>query len=428
MNNIFSIEDFSFPKGFLWGSATAGHQIEGNNNNSDRWRDELEHDPNDKWFEPSGIACDSYNRFEEDIDLLVKLGHKAYRMSIEWSRIEPAENVFDEKAVNHYITILKKLKEKGIIVFLTMVHFTVPCWFKDKGGFNTLNNLKYFEKYLDYIVPKVEETVDYWIVLNEFNLGNSNDKLLFKYNSFFYHARGYHTIKKYSSKPVSSAHALVQFFGRRQNDRFDLAMQNYFDVVNNEFFFHAVRTGELVVPGIKSAICPEFKGCCDFWAINLYTRSMVDSRNIGLDDQKRRFRHSKTEMMKMPFYLDEFYPECMYNDIMRLTDKPIFITENGCSCDNDDYRIIWLTEYLSALQEAIQDGADVKGFLYWSLLDNYEWSSYIPKFGLIDVNRNTMERKPKRSAYFYKDIIDNNGFKQEILKKYITEFSVLKGE
>ncbi len=420
MTDVFSIKDFKFPEGFLWGSAVAGHQVEGNNIHSGHWHKEQEILKQNPDYEVSGMACNHYNMYEEDTLLLKNLGHQAFRLSLEWSRIEPEEGVFIDSEVEHYIKELSFLKEHGIKVFLTCVHFTVPLWFVQKGDFKKRENLKYFERFLEYVVPKVAKYVDFWNVINEFNLGTSDEKLDLKFNSVFFHTRGYHIIKKYSDKPISSAHALVQYYGKRQNDVFDTTMQKYYDIINHEFFFHAMRTGELVLPHRDAVWDNEIKNTVDFWSINLYTREVTDCRKANFTSE--RYPFTETRMIPAKFYLDEFFAECMYHNIMRLTDKPIYITENGCSCDNDDFRIVYLAEYLCAMHEAIKDGADVRGYLYWSFMDNYEWCSYIPRFGLVDVDfKNGFKRTPKPSAYFYKDIIENNGFSQEILSKYLKE-------
>ena len=420
MTDVFSIKDFKFPEGFLWGSAVAGHQVEGNNIHSNYWHKEQEILKVNPDYEVSGDACNHYNMYKEDTLLLKELGHQAFRFSIEWSRIEPEEGSFKENEVGHYIDELSFLKENGIKTFVTLVHFTVPYWFEQKGGFTKLENMKYFERYLNYLLPKISEYVDFWNVINEFNLGSSQEKLDFKFNSVFYHARGYHLIKQFSDKPVSSAHALVQYYGRRQNDVFDLTMQKYHDIINHEFFFHAIRTGELVLPHKDGVFDREIKNTADFWSINLYTRDIIDSRKANFAGE--RYSFTETRMLPMKFYLDEFYPECMYHNLTRLTDKPVYITENGCSCYNDDFRIVYLAEYFAAMHEAIESGVDLRGYLYWSLLDNYEWDSYIPKFGIVDVNRaDGFRRTPKPSAYFYRDIIQNNGFRGEILSKYLSD-------
>ncbi len=420
MTDIFSIKDYQFPEGFLWGSATAAHQIEGNNIHSDCWYNEQERLKQDPSWEVSGTACNHYNMVEEDVRLLKELEHQAFRLSVEWARIEPEEGVFIDAEAEHYVRELALLKQNGIKTFVTLLHFSIPKWFANKGYFQSLDNWKYFERYLRYILPKISPYVDFWNVINEFNLGLDSYHLTHKFNSVIYHARSYHLIRQFSDKPVSSAHALVQHYGKRQNDVFDRTMQQYMDVVNHEFFFHAMRTGELVLPGRDGLFDRELKDTVDFWSINLYTREMVDSRKADL--KGGRYPFTETRMLPMNFYLDEFYPEGMYHNLIRLKDKPIYITENGCSCDNDDFRIVYLAEYLCAISEAIKDGADVRGYLYWSLLDNYEWWTYIPKFGLVEVDReNNFRRTPKPSAYFYRDLIRSNGFSQEILSKYLKE-------
>ena len=426
MVDIFGIKEYSFPEGFLWGSSTAAHQIEGNNIHSSNWfheQEKLKQYPDRA--EVSGMACNSYQMFREDVALLEELGHQAFRLGVEWARIEPEEGRFVQAEVDHYLEVLHLLKEKGIKTFVTLVHFSVPLWFEQKGDFRSLENLKYFERYLDFLLPQIAPYVDFWNVINEFNLGSSQEKIDFKFNSFIFHARGYHLIKKYSSAPVSSAHAFVHYQANRVGDPFDEAIVKYRDVCDHEFFFHAVRTGELVLPGRDAMIDPEFKDTADFWSINLYTRTVYDARRANT--RAARYPFTETRMLPMRFYLDEFYPECMVHTLTRLTDKPVYITENGCSCEDDAFRIAYLTEYLCALSYAIKMGVDVRGYLYWSLLDNYEWWTFIPKFGLVEVDReHDFKRTPKPSAWFYKEIIENNGFKPEMLKKYLSEMPRLK--
>ena len=420
MTDAFAIPDFTFPEGFLWGSATAAHQVEGDNIHSSNWYNEQRDHKKDPTREVSGKACNHYQMYEEDIRLLQTLGHKAFRLGVEWARIEPEEGHFVQPEADHYIRELSKLKEAGIRTFVTLVHFSVPQWFEEKGSFSEMDNLKYFESYLNFILPQITPYVDFWLDLNEFNLGKAQKRLDFKFNSMLYHARGYHLIKQYSNRPVSSAHALVQYYAKRQNDPFDLALQHYMDVINHEFFFHAVRTGELVLPHKDVYFNRELKDTADFWAVNLYTREMVDARHA--DFSSPRYPFTRTQMIPMDFYLDEFFPECMFHDLTRLKDRPVYITENGCCCDDDDFRIVYIAEYLCAMNEAIKDGVDVRGYLYWSLLDNWEWGSFIPRFGIVDVDReHDFKRTPKKSAWFLKEIIENNGFSQEILRKYLKQ-------
>lgn len=420
MYDLFSMKAFQFEKDFLWGTSTAGHQIEGNNIYSNNWADEQKR-PVDKTgiYKPSGMACDHWNRINEDIELMKQIGAPAYRMSIEWSRIEPEEGWFDAKAIDHYLSELTKLKESGFTVFVTLHHFTHPLWFDKKGGFVNLDNRKYFERYLEKILPVYSPFVDGWNVFNEINGGISIKACSFKMAIMRYHALGYHLIKKYSDAPVSTAHALVMREPQRRYDKFDSTMAEYRDCCENEFFFHAVRTGEVVLPFCDAYYDPDIKGSADYWAVNIYTRDMVDARHADLSG--KRYDHKKLKMIPMDFYLEEFFPETVIHMLSRLTDKPVYITENGCSCLDDDWRIVWITVYLSALHEASRMGVDLRGYFYWSLMDNYEWTSFVPRFGLIDVNFDTFERRLKKSAFFYRDIVKNNGFSQEILRRYLNE-------
>lgn len=420
MYDVFSLPDFKFPKDFLWGSSTAGHQIEGDNINSHRWAMEnAEGFLDDPTKAKSGKACNHYNMYQEDIELLSNLGHRAFRMSIEWSRIQPEENVFDEEALNHYLHELTLLKEKGVQIFMTIVHLCHPQWFESKGGFSNINNLPYFEKYLEYLVPKITEFVDNWNVFNEFNLSIDPERLKLKFNMLKFHARGYHIIKKYSKAPVSTAHAFVLYHPKRMYDEFDKCMADYYDWAAHKFFLHAIRTGEIVLPFCDATFDSEIKDTVDYWAINIYTRTMIDARRAtGIGE---RYEHKLLKLLPMDFSHEEMYPENLISLLSRIKDKPVYITENGCASHDDRFRIVYLSLYLNALNEAIKMGVDVRGYLYWSLLDNYEWKTFIPRFGLVDVNYENFTRTPKPSAYFYKEIIENNGFSQEILRKYLTE-------
>ena len=413
MYNIFALTDFKFPKGFLWGSATAAHQIEGNNIHSHHWVAEQ----NGEFEEISGMACNSWELYPDDVRLLKELKHQVYRMSVEWARIEPREGEWCEEAIEHYVKELKLLKENGIKVCLTLFHFTEPEWFYQKGTFNKRENIKYFERYAEKVVPYFAKYVDMWTVLNEINGGT--DRAEFKINAVIAHARGYHIIKKYSDSPVSTAHAFMLQYPQRPFDKLDNIMAKYRDYMFNEFFFHAIRTGEINYPDRDAEYIPELKDSADYWAINIYTRTMVDSRRA--DMRGKRYISKKLNMIDRKFYLDEMYPEGVTACLERLKDKPVYITENGCAAYDDNYRIVYISLYLSALKDAIDNGVDVRGYMYWSLIDNFEWGSYAPRFGLAAVDRKSFERTIKPSGRFYKEIIEENGFSQEILRKYLSK-------
>ena len=411
MFDIFSLPEVKMPEGFLWGAGYAGHQVEGNNIHSQWWADEMA----GMYEHKSGMACNSYELWERDVEIAEECGLRAFRTSVEWSRIEPEEGVFNKDALDHYVRLFSALKERGIKVFATLVHFTHPLWFEKLGSFTKPENLKYFERYLEFVVPKIAPLVDYWNVINEFNLRSAD----FKLGSVHFHALGYHIIKKYSSAPVSSAHALVQYMAKRPFDRWDRALTDYNDLCNHEFFFHAIRTGEILYPFRDGVYAPEVKGTVDYWSVNSYVRDMIDARVAS--SFGTRFDFAKMKMIDKDFYLEEFNPECLISNLTRLTDKPIYITENGVSCKDDRFRIVFIAEYLAAVKEAIRLGADVRGYLYWAMLDNYEWGSFTPTFGLYSVNRETFERTAKPSSKFYREIIENNGVSPEIIAKHLKE-------
>lgn len=432
MYDVFHLPPITFPKDFLWGSATAGHQIEGDNIHSQTWayeqtEDFWRDDPERKFRATSGKACDHYRLYREDVNLMADLGHQAYRMSIEWSRIEPAEGVWDEAAVRHYVDLLERLTQRGLRVFVTLHHFTHPQWFEQLGGFRERANLRYVERYLNYLAPQISPYVSGWNVINEFNLWGglspSPDAGAYKFNMLRFHALGYHLLKRHSSAPVSSAHAFIHWFPRRYHDALDRRMTDYADFVTNEFFFHALRTGELVYPHRDGEYDPDVKGALDFWSVNYYTRHMVDARRAGLEGP--RFKHKELKLIPMDFYLEEMYPEGLIANLERLADYPVYITENGCAAEDDRFRIVYVALALSALKEALERGVDVRGYFYWSLMDNYEWGSFIPRFGLVNVDFQTFARTPKPSAFFYRDIIQHNGFSGETVRRYLKELPTL---
>jgi beta-glucosidase len=358
--------------------------------------------------------------YKEDVAILKTLGHKVFRFSLEWARIEPSEGEFSAEAIEHYLDVMRELKANEIKVFLTLVHFTVPEWFSKKGGFLKEENFVYFLRFVERVVPIYAPYVDFWCIFNEINAGLTENAFRKKFNCTRLHAKAYHIIKGFSDKPISTAHAYLGYFPKRLCDPFDNAILQYADAFSNEFFFHAMRTGELVMAGIDGIYDKEIKGTVDFWSINSYDRKMRDARRPSM--RGTRYSMTHTPLINEPYYQDEFYPELFIHALTRLRDKPIFISENGCAADNDDFRIVYLAEYLAAINEAMGMGVEVMGYLYWSLLDNYEWGSFKPRYGLVDVDReNGFKRTIKPSGYFLREIIESGKYTPALLRKYLKE-------
>lgn len=416
MLGIFSMEPVRFPEGFLWGSATAGHQIEGDNVNSSCWHKELrEHCP-----EPSGKACNFLKLWQRDLAMLSDLKHQVFRMSIEWSRIEPAEGLRNENALKYYLSVFEELKKRNIKLCLTLHHFSHPQWFEEKGEFSRRENLGYFLKHVEYLAPIVAPYVDFWNIFNEFN--NFDDPKLYdrKANMLVAHAKAFAIIRNVSAAPVSSAHAMTPYQPQHPDDAFDITMARIKNWAVNDFFYHAIRTGEILFPYRKGEMIEGLKDSCDFWSINYYTRHFVSARDEKGEAQ--RYKSCQIRPIEQPFYLEEFYPQGFTDGLCALKDRPIYITENGFCCKDDRLRILYLGRNLQALSEAMERGCDIRGYFYWSLMDNYEWWSFVPRFGMVGVDFQTFERTLKPSAQFFREIIENNGFDRELMLKYLPEF------
>ena len=418
MIDIRQYPDIEFPEGFLWGAATAGQQIEGNNTS---YHDDPEIAPKFAYggvaYEMANLACNSYNLYEQDIQLLKDMNLSIYRMSIEWARIEPTCGNFDEEALEHYLDVLKALKAKNIKVCLTIHHVSHPVWFHERNHFKDMENMGVWERFIHKVVPVYAKYVDYWIVLNELNLAFEYS-IEERINMLQYHAKGYHIIKEYSQKPVSSTISFsFKAPFRGQFDYPDKVMADYIDYIENEFFIHAIKTGEIVMPFHDAIYMPELKGTCDFWALNTYIRQMVNSR-------KKEFRFdyytaTHFEDLDRPFFTEEICPDIMLQMLMRFNDRPIMITENGIACKDDNLRIIYIAAMLQALKQGMDLGANVLGYIHWSLMDNWEWGTCHPTFGLATVDKQTFERKIKSSGRFYGDIARENKFTQALVAKYL---------
>lgn len=419
MLNLHNYPELRFPENFIWGSATSAHQIEGDDIHSINWRDQTEHP--ERFIHHSGKACNSYALYKEDVALLVKLGHQAYRFSIPWSRIEPAQGQFCEEAVAHYVDLLERLKQANIRTFVTLSHGSDPAWFWDKGGFGSRESLHFFERYVDFIVPRLESLVDYWMTINEINIMERPgcDRFELRKNYMICHARAFQIIRQYSQKPVGAPHAAASVVPQDPHFEADRAHAAMEDWILNGFFYHALRTGELVYPHTEAETFPEMKDSFDFWAINYYTRHQVSARTRSGSGSLPTY--ARLKLIDKEFYMSSFWPEGLSNELKRLKDKPVFVTENGCCCTDDRWRMIKMIQDLSAVRDAMDDGVEIRGLLHWSLMDNYEWVSFIPRFGMVHVDFETFKRTPKPSAQLFRKIIENHGFNPAMLDEFLPE-------
>ncbi len=395
-----------FPKDFLWGAATSSYQVEGNNTNADWW-------PWEKkcGHTPSGDACRHYEFYEADFDIAKSLNHNAHRLSIEWSRIEPVEGEFDQQAIDHYVAVIKALKARGIEPIVTLHHFTNPIWLANRGGWEDPKVVDYFVRYVKVVVKALKKDVRYWNTINEPTILTSHaylfgwwppqKKSLWALRSSFNnmaraHVEAYRLIKMVyanadmNSPMVGIAHHMQDFMPCRDTALNRYAVELRYRWLNFEFLDRIVG-----------------QDAVDFIGFNYYSRQLVDVRGVMPWNLLGDVCQSSHHPVKKNSLGWDIYPQGIYNVLMRLKkfNRPIMITENGICTEDDEVRKEFIQDHLRMIHKAIADGADVRGYLHWSLLDNFEWDKgFVPRFGLVHVNYATQERTIKPSAEFYAQI------------------------
>ncbi|QQG43125.1 MAG: glycoside hydrolase family 1 protein [Candidatus Daviesbacteria bacterium] len=401
-----------FPQGFLWGAATSSYQVEGNNMYSDWWQWEVNHQPFDL---RSGQACDQYNRYAEDFALAKDLNHNAHRLSLEWARIEPEEDQFNQNEIDHYKQVLKSLKDQGFTVMLTLHHFTNPAWFAKKGGWESFGAPKRFERFVKKVVPELKDYVDLWITINEPGVLMFQGYLIGVWppqkKSFPTGIRVYWNLARAHKKAYKAIHQLVP------NAKVGIANNvSSFDA----FHHHSLREeiGVWALDIINNHLFYQMTGIQthDFLGLNYYFNQYLSFNTHSRFPSFVDIATTKKDTSDLGW---EVYPEGIFDVLMDFSDyhKPIYITENGLASTNDDRRVRFLISYLKEIYHAIQTGADVRGYFHWSLIDNFEWADgFVPRFGLVEVDFATQKRTPRPSSKVYAEIIKHNGIEHKLLK------------
>ncbi len=403
-------EMLKFPKDFLWGAATSPLQVEGNDIFSDWWAWETKVQPPS--FR-SGKAADQYDLFEEDFTLAQALGHNSHRLGIEWAKIEPKEGEFDYHEIEHYKKVLSSLQEKNMKVMLTLWHFSLPKWVADMGGFENPKVIFLFERFIKRIVPEIKGLVDFWITMNEPTVYIYHHYINPKWpgskkrwigrqiktylNLASGHKKAYTAIHQLDpGKPVGVANNVQSFETTHMHSLTELFSIWFSDLISNHSFYFLT------------------KGYHDFYGINYYIHKRFD-RFLTFKDATVLSQKQIHDVSDLGW---EIYPEGVFDVLTDLSDHiPIYITECGIATTNDDRKTRFLIQYLQEIYRAIKTGVDIRGFFYWSLIDNMELSEgFKPRFGLIEVDFETQKRRPRPSAYVYKDIIENNGIPHKLLK------------
>lgn len=408
--------EFKWPKGFLWGSATASHQVEGGNvNNWSVWElqtakqraksakrlfgtlpiwpeiSDLATNP-DNYV--SGKAVDHYRRYKEDFDVIEKLGLNSFRFSIEWSRIEPDEGAWDVAAIEHYRAYIKDLRRRGIEPVLTLYHWTVPLWFSEKGGFEKAKNIAYFERFAQKIIREFHGDLHYIVTINEPDTVCSMGYIMLE------HPPGTFSLPKAAAVYYNllRAHKRVYTFAK--------AFDKKLIVGFSKSYSYAVAGDD-----------------------RLLSRLMVKLDNAFRDDMIIRFVGKKTDFLGVQFYFTDQHhgwelvhgnkqisdmgwdrqPQNLEHVLKRLAwcKKPLIVTETGLADQHDNWRKEWIEQTIASVHNALEAGVDVRGYLYWSLLDNFEWAyGRWPAFGLIGVDyEHGLKRTIRPSALYYAAVV-----------------------
>lgn len=381
---------------FLWGTATASHQVEGNTTNDwTRWEDEghVAHQ------ERSGAAANHWELYEEDFKLLASGATNAYRFSVEWSRIEPQPGHFDEEAIARYRTMVLTMRRYGLEPVMTLYHFTLPQWFSDGGGWLQPEAIRFFERYVAYVVAQMGDLVDWYVTINE--------PMVYAVNSYLYGIwpPGRRTLKD----TLTIASVLVQAHIKAYQVIREIKPDGAIGLAHHLMVFDPwTRTpwdtglARILAYAFNWRFIKQVNQYQDFLGVNYYTRSWASIRK-PLTPIPSRVGDTVSNLGW------EVYPHGLYRLLMeayRRYDRPLLITENGISTDIDAEREAFLQQHLYEVDHAKIDGVPVIGYFHWSFIDNFEWESgFAPHFGLVAVDYDNYRRTPRRSFYTYQRLI-----------------------
>jgi beta-glucosidase len=384
-----------FPRGFLWGAATAAHQVEGGNVNNDHW--EMEHAEHSPFVEPSGDACDSYHRWNEDLDLVAGAGLNTYRFSLEWSRIEPAEGEFSRAALAHYQRIIDGCRLRGLTPIVTLVHFTMPRWLMHDGGWTGPKAGDRLARFAEFAAPALGDA-EYVITLNEPNLMAAQPVL----GGMAMRGEPIHGLPR---PDQGVADALLGLHDRAREVLRGADLRTGLSLIGRENI--AEEGGAERMREERAAFEDQFLQAAagdDFLGLQIYTSARFGPD--GLIPPAPELQTLAHGMERRP----EALGAAVSYAASVLPGVPLLVTENGIATADDADRIRFTEDALRGLAAAIAGGADVRGYVHWSLLDNFEWMlGYRPTFGLVSVDRETFARTPKPSLAWLGEVARRNG-------------------
>ncbi len=432
-----------FPPGFLWGTATSAHQVEGGNEQNQWWA--WEQQPGRIWKgDRSGLACDWWRRAEDDLALAAEMGQNSHRFSIEWSRIEPQKGCFDDRPLERYRRLITRMHELGLEPMVTLHHFTNPQWLEDQGGWLNPEAVERFARFVERAVTALGDGVRLWCTINEPavyallgfiegdfppGLHSPLQALRVLRHLLLAHAEAYRVVHRLQpDAQVGTVNHIHLFDPARASSPLDRWVASALDGIFNAGPLRAAVDGRLRFPLTWSnRRVAALVNSCDFIGINYYTREMVafDLRRPA-DLFGRRFYAPGAEHADISRRDDfgDIYPEGLYRCLRAYAGlgKPLYVTENGWPDAADVHRPRALLSHITQLWRAMAEGAPVRGYYHWSLIDNFEWAEgWSQRFGLIAMDPVTQARRLRRSAELYAAIAHGNGITKELVEQYAPE-------
>lgn len=426
---------------FFWGAATSSHQIEGGNFRNDWW--DWEHQGKIDRTEVSGQATDHWNRFKEDLSIAKQIGLNAYRFSVEWSRIEPEEGVWDDSALDWYGELIGECERLAITPMMTLHHFTSPLWFSKQGGFSSPMASQKFSLFVKKIIRTIGNRVPHWCTFNEpiilcvgQHLGGFQPPALYNPEAcsktfrglLESHVKAYDLIHsqmpsrrgpyRHQKLMVGYAHNMMDFLPARHWHPMERLLTFIARGFYNQSWLDATtgKRQQFGITGLVPFAAPVNEAIgritTDFIGINYYSKALLRWRARGEQFESApglpfgvAFSENNEPVSEMGWGI---HPAGLGRMIRFVKNYrlPIFITENGIADGKDQYRSQYLIQHLKEVAREMREGADIRGYYYWSLLDNFEWvKGFKPRFGLVEVNYETFKRTPRESSRVYADII-----------------------
>lgn len=424
-----------FPRGFLWGTATSSHQVEGYNRGNDWWAWEQE---SGRIFQNqrSGKACEWWSgRWREDFDRAAEAGQNAHRLSLEWSRIEPNPALWDDDALAYYREIIRGALERGLEPMVTLHHFSTPQWIQDKGGWRNPEIVRHFRRYTRKVVKDLGDLVSLWVTINE-----PNTFLYFGYlqgdwppgdhsirrlpevitNIVNAHVAAYEAIHVVSpDNRVGLAHHYRGFRPTNPRNPLDRWVARMKHQAFNNLYPQVFHTGWTKFSSFRLHL-PQAAQKQDFFGLNYYTTELCSFNPLKPKQIFEAGAFAKdADLSPQGFIANE--PTGLW-DALRWAiryNTPVYITENGTEDSGDDFRRRYLALHLHKVWRAVNYSWPVRGYFHWSLIDNFEWErGWSQKFGLWEMDVETQNRSKRKSADFYAEICRLNGLSSETVASY----------